>query len=212
MYVRCESMFYDLAAVDKSAIKQDDIYEEEKRIIADIKAGDINQYEKLIVRYSDYVVHILEGHIPYNMVNELAQDVFLKAFMKLDTFKFNSAFKTWLTKIAYNVCYDYWRENRKHMKFIANYETELTFIELISQHQINEADDELKAKASHLLHKILQEISPIDQKIISELYLKESSVKAVASELGLSETNVKVRAFRSRRFIRKKLLKIMGNK
>jgi RNA polymerase sigma-70 factor (ECF subfamily) len=203
MYVQCESM--SLIGVERTTEKQNFFCEEERQIIADVKAGDIDQFEKIIFKYNRYVAQILGRHVPYHMVNELAQDVFLKAFTKLDSFKFRSAFKTWLTKIAYNVCYDYWRKNKKQLNSEYAYDNISDVIERLAENNTKEIDDELNFKAYQLLQTILQNINPLDKTFIPELHLKRTTIKELALKLGISETNIKVRAFRARKFIRRKL-------
>ena len=77
---------------------------EEKQIIDRILAGETGQYEYFLRMYGGQVFRLVV-QIAGNRedAEELTQDIFLKAYQKLHTFRGKSSFATWLYSIAYHV-------------------------------------------------------------------------------------------------------------
>ena len=71
--------------------------------------GDVNAFESLLVKYKDPVSAMVSKHIPHSQVEEVAHDVFVKAYQSLPSFKYKSSFKQWLSAIGIRTCYDFWR-------------------------------------------------------------------------------------------------------
>src|SRR5574340_22624 len=93
----------------------DDIQSEksDNEIIKRILHGNIDEFELLLKRYQDFVFNIVKKHIPPQMVEEIASNVFIRVYNSLATFTGGTPFKHWLSKIAVRTCYDYWREQYK---------------------------------------------------------------------------------------------------
>ena len=85
-------------------------------IILQVRRGDINAYESIVKRYESSVANIIYG-ILGNVSNaeDLGQEVFIRAFRGLSQFRFRAQFKTYLTRIAINVCRDALRKNEVHV-------------------------------------------------------------------------------------------------
>jgi len=64
----------------------------------------------LVSEYKNYVFKIVSKHMPRDLIEETAHDVFVGAFQSLRNFGHKSEFKYWLSKIALRTCYDYWRK------------------------------------------------------------------------------------------------------
>lgn len=175
----------------------------DSEIVSQVLDGYVNAFESLLIRYRDLVLKIVKKHVPYNDVEETTQDVFLRVYRSLPTFKGKSEFKQWLSSIAVRTCYDYWRK--------AYRSREVPMSSLTEKHQnwleqvISEASERsLKEKASQkeameLLDWALGKLSAEDRMVLELVYLEGLSGKQAANLLGWSVANVKVRSFRSRR-------------
>ena len=172
-------------------------------IIRRIIDGDVNSFEHLLKRYQDYVLRIVTKHIPYNEVEEMAQEVFVRAYQALPGFKQEGSFRQWLSAIAVRTCYDFWRKRYRSR--------ELPMSDLSENHQgwlektlSNQSDKSFHEKgrekeARELLDWALSKLSARDRMVIELVYLEGLSVKEAAGLLGWSVSNVKVRSFRSRK-------------
>ena len=78
-------------------------------LIRRVVAGEADLFEQLIVRHKSHVSRIVAGHVPRDMVEEVAHDVFVRAYLSLATYSFRQPFPHWLATIAVRTCYDVWR-------------------------------------------------------------------------------------------------------
>lgn len=90
---------------------------EDMNIITEIINGNINLYEKLLTKYEKYTFTIVAKHVPYNMIEEVTHEVFIKAYQSLDRFRKKESFKHWLATIAVRTCYDFWRKEYRKKEY-----------------------------------------------------------------------------------------------
>lgn len=178
-------------------------------IVEQVVAGDVHAFEHLLRKYQNHVVILLKKHLPYDQIEETAQDVFIRAYRSLPTFRGESSFKQWLSTIAVRTCYDFWR---KHYK-----SRELPMSSLTENHQVwlEEAiaaqssqsfhEQSLQKEAREILDWALDRLSAADRMVLELVYLEGYSLKEAADLLGWSIANVKVRSFRSRKKLHKLL-------
>jgi RNA polymerase sigma-70 factor, ECF subfamily len=79
-------------------------------IIRRVIDGDVNSFEHLLRKYQDHVLRIVKRHVPYQEVEEMAQEVFVRAYQALPGFKEEGGFRQWLSSVAVRACYDFWRK------------------------------------------------------------------------------------------------------
>ena len=157
--------------------------------------GDTRAFEVLVERYK-YMVFTLALKMLGNKedAEEVSQDVFLKVFTALNTFKGESKFSTWLYKIAYYRSLDYIKKNKRKIQ--------TSSYDISEEYNIPETEsssDRLEAKErSQLIRAAIEELSAEDSVIITLYYFEELSLKEIAQVMGLTANNVKVRLFRSR--------------
>ena len=172
-------------------------------IIRRIIDGDVNSFEYLLKKYQNHVLRIVTKHIPYNEVEEVAQEVFVRAYQALPGFKKQGGFRQWLSAIAVRACYDFWRRRYRSR--------ELPMSDLNERHRewlektlSDESDQSFhetgqKKEAGELLDWALSKLSAKDRMVLELVYLEGLSMKEAAELLGWSVANVKVRSFRSRK-------------
>jgi len=176
-------------------------------VVYQVVSGDVNAFERLLKRYEAHVLRIVKKHIPFDKVEEVAQDVFIRIYQSLPNFKRDDSFKQWLSTITVRTCYDFWR---KHYRY-----REIPISSLSEKHQawLEEAmatrssqsfDDIASQKeAREILDWALDRLSPEDRMVLELVYLEGYSVKEAANLLGWSTAKVKVRSFRSRKKLHK---------
>jgi len=183
-------------------------------IIRIIIAGDVNAFEILINRYQGHVFSIVRKHIPTAQAEEVAHDVFVRAYQGLGGYSKKSGFKQWLAGIAVRTCYDFWREKYRvkevpmsqlsdaHREWIENAISD-------SSGQSYEEGDR-HARALEILDVVLARMSAADRMVLSLTYLEGYTHKEAAGLLGLSIANVKIRAHRARKKLHKIADEIIG--
>ena len=128
---------------------------------------------------------------------ELAQDVFMKVFRNLSSFKGDCSFSTWIYRIAYNTAISELR--RKRQEFVAIEESQISNVseeevsELLGRTSTTEQLDKLEAA--------LGQLPPDERALILLFYMKEKTVDELTVITGLGASNIKVKLHR----IRKKL-------
>jgi RNA polymerase sigma-70 factor (ECF subfamily) len=175
-------------------------------IVRRVIAGEINAFESLLLRYKDNVLEVVKKHVPYNEVEEIAHDVFVRAYQSLPTFKGRSSFRQWLSAIAVRACYDFWRKRYRSRELPMSSLTEehREWLEKgVSNRSGQSFDDKASQKeARELLNWALDRLSPGDRMVLELVYLEGLSGKEAADLLGWSVANVKIRSLRARRKLR----------
>jgi RNA polymerase sigma-70 factor (ECF subfamily) len=190
-------------------MQNDPIKSSDTEIVRRVLNGDVNAFESLLIRYKDTVLKIVKKHVPYNDVEETIQNVFLRTYQSLPSFKGESGFRQWLSSIAVRTCYDFWRKMYRSREVPMSVLTEKhqNWLEEViaeqSEQSINEKGSQNEAR--ELLDWALGRLSAEDRMVMELVYLEGLSGKEAADLLGWSVSNVKVRCFRSR----KKLEKIL---
>jgi RNA polymerase sigma-70 factor, ECF subfamily len=184
-------------------------------IINQVIKGHINAFETLITKYGDFVSRIVKKHIPYNEIEDVTQNVFLRIYQSLPMYKGTGEFKNWLSSIALRTCYDYWRKAYKSREIPMNSITEdhQKWLEnAVSEGSTTSVQDkEGKKKATELLEWALGKLSAEDRMILELIYLEGHSGREVADLLGWSIANVKVKSFRLKRKLKAILNSVLTN-
>lgn len=172
-------------------------------VIRRILDGEINSFASLLEKYKDHVGMIVSNHVPNGLVEEIAHNVFVKAYFSLHTFKHKTTFKQWLSAIAVRTCYDYWRKfyRSRELPMSSLEEEDEHWLETIMSDQSQEAlnEDASRREIQELVDWALSRLSPEDRMVLELVHLEDYSVKEAAALLGWSTANVKVRAHRSRK-------------
>ena len=158
-------------------------------------------------RYSPRVFHVASKFFRQRaLVEEAAQEAFLKAYTQLSSYEGRGSFEGWLTRITTNQCLNMIRSaKRRPEQSVADLtEDENGWLEnkladvSIERHKSSERG----IVAADLAEKVLSEMSPDDQLVLMAIDGDDLSVKEVAEMTGWSQPKVKTQAFRARRRMR----------
>jgi len=85
--------------------KRDGSPEGDAALVRAIQAGDIAAFDKLVLKHKDKLFNLVYWSLgDYQEANDCAQETFIKVFKSIKKFRFESAFSTWLYRIAMNTC------------------------------------------------------------------------------------------------------------
>ncbi len=168
--------------------------------IDQVLKGNKKAFGMLVVKYQDMVYTIAYRVLQQREeAEDVAQQVFVKAFQKLDSFQRTAQFSTWLFRIAYNAAISAQRK-KGAISAIRTIELKENLKAAVEFEDESSSEDELEQ-----LEQALEQLPAADKGIISLYYLQQQSVDEISQITGLSQSNVKIRLFR----IRKKLQEMM---
>lgn len=174
---------------------------DEAHIIQEILNGKTNQYEYFLDKYSQQVFTLIIRIVSCQEdAEELTQDVFLKAFQQLSSFKAASSFSTWIYRIAYNAAISATRKRNYDVLHLDD-----TAFANLSDTQVDEALEDESEERIQRLTSAIKKLDMDERALITLYYMEGKTMTETAFILGLTESNTKVKLHR----IRKKLYLIM---
>jgi len=156
-------------------------------------------------RVRSLVFHLLRRH---HEVDDIAQEIFFKAFKGIRSYNFQSSFGTWLARIAVNHCYDYLRREQKtRVSYYWQFSEESArALEQAAERQDDFAVDEQVALRD-LVEKLLEQAPAADRIVLVLKDLEDRSVEEIAEMLKVRVNTVKVRLHRARKRMLERLRK-----
>jgi len=185
----------------------------EAELIAAVLRGDRASFEPLVAKYSPRVFATARRYARRESeIEDIAQEVWLKAFDKLKSFRAEAPFEHWLMRLAVRTCYDFLRGHQRNREssFSEISEPEEDWLDRFVADPGSAAEDADAAKT--LVNRVLDRLSPEARLVIQLLEIEDRSVKEIADLTGWSVPLVKVRAFRARAEMRKILARMAKDK
>jgi RNA polymerase sigma factor (sigma-70 family) len=172
-------------------------------IIKHVLRGDGPAFARLVERYQNLVFTIVHRYVKRREdAEEVAQDVFVKAYRSLADFKGDSKFSTWLYTIATTSSLSWLRKKRVAMQSL---DEEGAFGRVAAIDGGLGADGiELKSRAE-LVNRSLQLLSPEDAQILTLFYKGEQTMEEIGQILGIVPNAAKVRLHRARTRLKEKM-------
>lgn len=159
-----------------------------------VKNNDTLLFEVLYDRFASLVYNKCYGFAKdEDEAKDLTQDVFLKLFVKLSSFKGKSKFSTWLYAFTYNHCVNY--VTRNTAKKFEKQSVDYADIENISEEPNDEGFNEMRLDK---LKQALELVSPDEKMILLLKYQDNLSIKEMESVLDIGESAVKMRIKRAK--------------
>lgn len=177
-----------------------------------VRENDQAAARQLVEHLHPLVIKIVRSHLPRRVAEEdLAQDIFLKMFTRLDQYQGNVPFPHWVSRIAVTTCIDQLRaqKRRPELRYADLSEDEANAMERC-QHSGNDVAPDQALSARELLHKLLDQLGPEDRTVIQLVDLEQKSIAETAALTGWNGTVIKVRAFRARRKLQKLFQKLQS--
>lgn len=181
-------------------------------LVKRVLGGDTSAFAVIISNTERLVAQII-----FKMIAEqedkrdIAQDVYLKAFQKLGTFKFQSKLSTWIGNIAYNTCCNH-LEKKKLVLVNNTYNTDGTDDELLeslsnNRNLKNETEGLFfKSELSQILKAEIGKLSPLYKTLITLFHTEELSYAEIEQITELPEGTIKSYLFRARKTLKENLL------
>ena len=185
----------------------------DSELIAAVLKGDAASFEPLVQKYSPRVFATARRYARRESeIEDIAQEVWLKAFSKLHSFRGEAPFEHWLMRMTVRTCYDFLRGHQRNREssFSELSEPETDWLDRFVTQPETLTDNADAAKL--LIGRVMDKLSPPARLVITLLEIEDRSVKEIAELTGWSVPLVKVRAFRARGEMRKIVAKMAREK
>jgi RNA polymerase sigma-70 factor (ECF subfamily) len=177
---------------------------EERQLVRRAQKGDKVAFEALVQRHQHRVFAVARGILKRQEdVEDIAQQVFVKAYFSLKRFDQRAAFSTWLYKITVNECWDVLRKRKaRPLVYEADFSEEQARQYSAPEREASKAPDTSDRMAlREQLEKMLDQLDKRDRAMLVLKEVEGFSVEEIAESMGLNANTVKVRLFRARRRI-----------
>ena len=177
----------------------------DNEIISRVLKGEQNAYAELVNRYQAYVFTLVLRMIKSREdAEEVAQDVFIKAYRSLADFRGESKFSTWLYTIANTTSITFLRKKKLDVHSLDN---EKVFEMADSKDSGFRANLVEQKSRVNMVNEAIAMLSPDDAEIITLFYKAEQSLDEIATIMGMETNAIKVRLHRARTRLKEKMEK-----
>jgi RNA polymerase sigma-70 factor, ECF subfamily len=162
--------------------------------------GDNDAYARMAQRYQDLVAARMWRFTRDKPTHrELVHEVFVEAYLSLKKYRAEAPFEHWLSRIATNVGYRYWKARSRDRTRLSVPVEELNGLATMGPENID------PSWAADTLQSLLEQLPPRDRLVLALRYIEDRSIEETAALTGWTQSMVKVQAWRARKKLRKLL-------
>ena len=175
-------------------------------VVRRVLAGERDEYRTLVERYAPLVFGVVQRYTSNAAdVEDLAQEIFVRAYEGLDGFRADASFSTWLYRIAVNRCRDEVRARRPTASLEAMDGEGDTALEALSDPEPGPAERLERRESERRLRRAIERLSPEYSVPLLLRYERDLSYREMARMLDVTAGALKVRVHRARKELRKLL-------
>ena len=151
--------------------------------------GDPESFNPLVTKYQNHIYTLIRKQVQDpEIAKNLTQETFLKAFRAINTFRGDSAFYSWIYRIARNICIDFQRKQQA--------EQEIDSLHTIDERRITHTHSDpgdilQKQELRQILRDAIAHLPPTRQRVFLLRYAEELPIKDIATRIKRSEGTVK---------------------
>jgi RNA polymerase sigma-70 factor (ECF subfamily) len=174
-------------------------------IISAVLNGNQQAYAQIVERHKAFVFTLVLRYIKSREdAEEVAQDIFIKAYRALADFKGASKFSTWLYTIITTTCISFLRKKKLDIHSLDNENVFETIENKDSGMSANQVEQKSRVA---MVNNAIALLSPDDAEIVTLFYKGEQTLDEIAKVLGIEANTVKVRLHRARTRLKEKMQK-----
>lgn len=174
----------------------------DKKLISEIKKGNSNAFALLISKYQQKVKNLgISFFRNTTDTEDFVQDVFIKAYTNINSFRGESQFSTWLMRIAYNTAINSVKRAKEYLPILDEVE--------IEDFDLNPEENQIKAITIESVRESMKGL-PAKFAICLDLYFfYDLSYADIGEMLDLPLNTVKSHIFRAKKLLKEKLEAIL---
>lgn len=165
--------------------------------------GDRESFNPLVTKYQNHVYTLIRKQVQDpEIAKNLTQETFLKAFRAINTFRGDSAFYSWIYRIARNICIDFQRKQQA--------EQDIDPLHTIDERRITATHSDpgdilQKQELRQILRDAIAHLPPTRQRVFLLRYAEELPIKDIATRIKRSEGTVKTHLYKAHHQLRELL-------
>lgn len=183
-------------------------------LVEKVRAGDQQAFNLLVIRYQNKVAGVVSKYVPYADIADVTQEVFIKAYRSLHSFRGESSFYTWLFRVASNISKNHLTAEKRTVDAIDMGDQDISFFE--SNSSMQEIDNPESIMISEELNDVVFSIIkslPDDLRVAIVLReLEGMSYDEIAVKMNCPVGTVRSRIFRARDIIDTQILPHLKNR
>lgn len=186
---------------------------DEKELVERFQNGEQEAFNELVNRYHGKIYNLVYKYVPNSeTAKDLSQEIFIKAYRALPNFKRQSAFYSWLYRIAVNLCIDFIRQQKRGQT--------LSFEDLSAGNNDEVAfndvsplpPDQIETKElGQIIGQAVQQLPPKQQHVFNLRYHDGLQLKEIAAQLDRSEGTIKAHLHHAHKRLRTLLIPYLKN-
>lgn len=181
----------------------------EEEIIKELKKNNKKVFSELVELYKNRIFSMAFKYTnDYIEAQDLAQEIFVKIYKEIGSFKYNSKLSTWIYKISTNTCIDWKRKHSKtkitSLNSMEEYKEDYYINKFNGRNEILE-DRIINIERNKEIHKLIYNMSEIYKTVIIMYHFNEMNYDEISQALNISKKTVETRLYRARKILKDKL-------
>lgn len=173
-------------------------------LIERVRNGETRLFAELMHRHQDAVYGMALRFVGSRTdAEDVAQEVFLRAYRGIEGFKGDAKLSTWLYRITFNLCADWLRRNRGPGRAVASIDKP----DMLADERVDLEKGLVVSEERERVRRALDGLEGIYRGVILLLYYQKMSYDQIAEILGVPLKTVETRLYRARKMLRKALEK-----
>lgn len=179
----------------------------DEEIIRLVISGHTEAYSILIDRYKNLIFDLCYKYTyDYSKTQDLSQDIFVKVYQKLHTFKNSASFSTWLYRIGVNTCIDWTRKNKREA--VTESIDEEGYSDCLPSRAPAPEDEVIDDERRRFVRDAVQKLPEKYRTAVILYNYKDLSCSEISDILGIPVKTVETRLYRAKKILREELLKM----
>jgi RNA polymerase sigma-70 factor (ECF subfamily) len=181
------------------------------RLVDSLREGSESAYEELLLRFQQPVyalaLRLLDDE---SEACDVVQEVFLKVFRNVSSFRGQSTLKTWIYRITVNEAHNarrwFFRHRKADVELDKNQDDSRNWKEIIPDRSRSPFDEAFDSEQHLMIEAALKRINPIFREAVALRDISDLAYEEIAEILGVSLGTVKSRILRGREALREELM------
>ena len=187
----------------------------DRQLVERVLGGDTNAFGIIVKNTENLVAKIVFDTVANDGDrNDIAQDIYLKAYQKLPSFKFQSKLSTWIAQISYNTCIDYLRKKKLLLpentfeESDSGYDNDMLDLINSAKGNFDRSADTfvIKKNVADIVKAGIEKLPRMYKTLVTLYHHEELSYEEIGTITGLPEGTVKSYLFRARKELKNHLL------